>query len=462
MREGELEPVSLADALTEGWSYRTRENHAKRMIMTAVSPAVRGAGWGKILNDEPLSRSALLAALVGVARNSAQGLVLSFSHDDYLNVGGGVQNCVGDEQAALARQGWSYLHLCPNEPKPLLGRYTEASEVTCIANLDGARLGVVVLADLIEALGQVRSEGVLLRSVVHHMLGFAPEHILAVIEQCDAAYPPLVWIHDLFTLCPTATMLRNQVTFCNAPPVSSAVCGVCHAGRDRFEHVKRMRRFFARTRPVVLAPSATILNFWLEHAGYEHAQTHVLPPCEISFERDAPAYMRDEPLKVGFLGAPHFHKGWFAFESLARWHARDPRYEFVHLGWETLDVPNVKFIRTAVTYQDRSAMVRTAVEQGIHVAINWSMCFESFSFTMYEALAAGAYVLARRGAGNVSRAMMSTFAGRGSTVGSEIELSALFEEGGIREMVEQSRRQYGTLSYSNQTGGVLVDGGTGA
>jgi hypothetical protein len=462
MREGELERVSLADALTDGWSCRTRENHAKRMIMTAVSPAVRSVGWGKILNDEPLSRSALRSALLDVTRNSGLGLVLSFSHDDYLNVGGGVQNCVGDEQAALARQGWNYLHICPNEPKPLLGKYAEASEVTCIANLNGTRLGVVVLADLIEALAQVKSEGVSMRSVVHHMLGFAPEHILAAIEACDSEYPPLVWIHDLFTLCPTSTLLRNQVTFCNAPPVSSAVCGVCHAGGDRVEHVERVRRFFARTCPIVLAPSATILDFWLSHAGYEHAQTHVLPPCEISFERDAPAYTKDAPLRVGFLGAPHFHKGWFTFESLARWHARDPRYEFFHLGWETLEVPNVTFVRTAVTYQDRSAMVRATVEQGIHVAINWSMCFESFSFTMYEALAAGAYVLARRGAGNVAREVSSTFADRGSTVGSEIELSALFEEGGIREMVGQSRRQYGTLSYSNQTGGVLVQGGGGA
>lgn len=462
MREAEPEVVSVEAALTEGLAYRMRANTAKRMIMTAISPAVRGEGWGKVVDAEPLSRSALLASLLDACRTRTLGLVLAFSHDDYLTVGGGVQNCVGDEQAALGSQGYAYLHLCPNEPKPLLGKHADASQVTWIANLDGARLGVVILADLIDVLAQLRREGVSARSVVHHMLGFAPEHLIEVIEQCDSDHAPLVWIHDLFTLCPTSTMLRNYVVFCNAPPVSSAVCGICHAGEDRVEHVVRIRRFFAHTRPIILAPSETILSFWLAHANYEHQQTRVLPPCEIAFERDAPGYSRDAPLKVGFLGAPHFHKGWSTFEALARWHANDSRYEFIHLGWENLNVPGVEFVRTAVTFQDRSAMVRAAIEHGIHVSLNWSMCFESFSFTTYEALAAGAYVLARRGAGNVSRILTSVFPDRGATVASEIELGALFEEGRIREMVEQSRRQYGTLRYNNATGSVLALGGAGA
>lgn len=440
----------------EGWSYHTQDSAARRAIAAAVAPSERGIGWGRLSNDPPLSTEQTLQLLRNAHASAVQGLVLSFSHDDYVTNVGGVQNCIGDEQIALQAEGWSYLHFCPNVPKPSLAEQSSLSQNVCVVNLNGKRAGLVLMSDLLLAVRELSKSRAELRCIVHHLLGYAPEHLSLIAQACGAHTKPFVWIHDLFTLCPTFTLLRNEATFCNAPPATSAVCGICHAGQDRVVHMQRVQQFFETTVPVVLAPSETIVEFWRSRYGYKHAEVHIVEPCSIEFVCDAPAYSAGRPLKVAFLGAPAYHKGWHTFEAIARWHARDPRYEFVHLGWHDAQVPGVQFIKTGVSREDRSAMVRAVSEAGIDVSLNWSLCFESFSFTTHEAIAAGAYVISRRGAGHVARLLSTTYVESGLLLASEIELSALFADGEIRKLVATSRRRFGVLHYGRGASSVLT------
>jgi hypothetical protein len=306
------------------------------------------------------------------------------------------------------------------------------------------------------AVRELRKNGTELRCIVHHLMGFAPEHVALVAQACGAHTKPFVWIHDLFSLCPTFTLLRNDASFCNAPALASAACGVCHAGSDRTGHVRRVRKFFDTTVPVVLAPSQTIFDFWRTHHGYQHAEARIVSPCSVEFLCDAPVYCVQHPLKVAFLGAPVYHKGWHVFEAIARWHAGDDRYRFFHLGHRDVQVPGVEFIETSVSNKDRLAMLRSVTEEGIDVSLNWSLCYESFSFATHEALAAGTYVVSRVGSGHVAHLLSTTYAESGLLLTSEIELGALFASGEIKTLVSKSRRRFGTLHYGRGTTSVLT------
>ena len=455
MSDVNAELLPLADAVTEGWSYRPATNPVKQVIMRAVAPSVKGLAWGRLLSDKPLSLDVLIALLRQASFEAASGLVISFSHDDYINVGGGVQNVVGDEQAALQERGWAYFHVCPNEPKPSLGRLTPAGETHYIANLNGQRIGVVAASDMLHAVQTLRGESIVLRCIVHHLLGFSPEHVALVIRECGADYPPFVWIHDTFTLCPSVAMLRNEAVFCGGPAVRSAVCSICHAGLERVDHVARVARFFQELQPVILAPSETILEFWVSRGRYMFKDAHVLPLCKIEFKHKVSDFDAKRPLRVAFFGSAFFHKGWDTFEALARWHADDSRYEFFHLGAGVVPVPGVRFVPTLVTRSNRSAMVESSIASSIDVAVNWSRCYESFSFTAHEALAAGAFLLAPRGAGHLDRLLSKEYPDLGCLVGSDVELSALFEEDGLLERVARSPRQSGKLLYGRGAGELL-------
>lgn len=446
--------ISVDDAVEEGWAYRKPTNRNKARILGAISPRERAREWGAVSTQEPLSRSAFRQVLMSAAKRSTAGLVISLSHDHYLTIAGGVQNCIGDEQAVLSDAGWTYLHICPNRPLPLLADMADPERFEVVASLDGQKLGVVLMSD-IEAIGaELVQVGLQPRCVVHHMLGFAPELVERLIRACNDRRP-LVWLHDLFTLCPSVHLLRNDATFCAAPPVDSAVCNICNAGPDRASHVQRMKAFFTSTHPSVIAPSATLFDFWVLHGEYSYRDSTIIAPCEIVFDGNSKSFDPARPLRVAFLGSPIYHKGWDAFESLARWHSRDERYAFYHFGSIVPALPNLQHVPVTVARENRSAMVEAVKAAEIDVVINWSMCYESFSFTAIEAAAAGAFIVARRDAGNVWPLIRAISPKRGCGVVSEAELLALFAGGQILDHMSDADRRTGSLRFGSYTGQLL-------
>ncbi|MFY2598809.1 glycosyltransferase [Achromobacter xylosoxidans] len=444
----------------EGWSYRSIRNAAKDTILQAVPTAERGKHWPARLSDEAvMSQAGLLEHISAANRSHPKGIVLAFSHDHYLTIWGGVQNCVGDEQAAMNASGWSYLHICPNTPRPHLGENTTALDTSYIVSMNGRRLGVSTLEDLNAVIVRLGQQGAVFTCVVHHLLGFAPEHVALLWRSAGQRdRRGYFWTHDLFTLCPSIHLLRNEATFCGAPSVNSTACRICNAGAARRRHEERLVDFFAEFRPVVLAPSEPLLRFWQKHANYLYQSASVIAPCTLEWDLAVGIPQRERPLRVAFMGAPIYHKGWFTFESLARWHAHDPRYRFYHLGQGKTDVPNLIHVETKVDRTDRNAMIRAARENEIDIVVNWTLCFESFSFVTHEALAAGVFVLARPQSGNVAALLESRYAGHGHVVGSEIELQAAFESGEVLEWVRAGKRCYGRLSNGRGVADIICAG----
>jgi hypothetical protein len=75
---------------------------------------------------------------------------------------------------------------------------------------------------------------------------------------------------------------------------------------------------------------------------------------------------------------------------------------------------------------------------------------------VHEALAGGAFVLARRDAGNIWPAVEANAPLQGCAVTDEAELFHLFESGEIQARVAGSRRVRGTLRPSGSTAAFLL------
>jgi hypothetical protein len=379
-----------------------------------------------------------------------RGLVLSFSHDDYAVVVGGVENVIGHEQRAFTGEGWGYLHVSPNMQLATLARLAPPEHVHVRLRLNGEHLGVCSFADLMSAVVATRFDLADLQCIIHHFKGHCPELIHDLVEATGACRP-IVWTHDLFTLCPSYALMRNDVAFCGGPPPHSSSCAICCYGPERGRHVQRMRTFFERAKPTVLAPSDPILAFWRMQGHLDCPEAAVVPlahlatvPREIS---------PSDPLRVAHLGTRSITKGWSVFEDLALRLAGDDRYRFFHLG--TLSGPTwpsvIHNIPVHVGPSDRSAMTDAVAEARIDVVVNWSLAFETFSFTTLEALAGGAYVVARAGAGNVWPAIVANAPGQGCALRHEEALLALFTGDDLRERVLTSRRRSGIIRYGGGT-----------
>lgn len=436
----------------EGRRFRAPPKSPARRAVAAARPLREQAQSAQGLTDlPPVSRADLVRTL---ARSA--GMVISVSHDQYWRVGGGVQNAVADEQRIADSHGWTYLHICPVRQLPMLADPMPAQSFEVAITVNGEPLGAATFDLVIDiAAAEARTRGEV-KCVIHQLLGHVPELIQTLVIACRTP-APFVWTHDHFTLCPSFAMQRNNLTDCGGPPVNSPACQICNSGPERPDHVERIARFFATTRPVVLSPSDTFLNFWRSHTNMIYERSRVVPYCRIVLDSDATPAKPASRLRVGFLGAPAFRKGWEAFATLAERHAGDTRYEFIQLGWADPNAANVAHIFVKVSPDDRQAMVNAIAAAEIDVVVNWSLFFESFSFATIEAIAAGAFVIARRAAGNIWPLVSSINGARGLPIDTEYELQALFASGRVLELVFERDRRYGRLVIGSAIATVLFE-----
>lgn len=439
----------------EGRVLRQPVSPARQQLDDALTPERRALHWSAGADRSPDLAGDDLAERLARCTGS---VVVSVSHDDYLSSTGGVQLLLSDEQAVLAEAGVHYLHVSPAAPLPMLTDETDAAVLRYRLSLDGERLGVVPAAVLEAALQQASRGGADLDLVVHQLMGHAPERIVA-LAAAAAAVEPVVWAHDYFALCSNYALMRNDVEFCAAPPPESVACDVCCYGGGRRTHLERMRAMFASLCPQVLAPSAAALETW-QRGGFARAGVQLQPLARLlePTAEDAAAVPTGRPLRVAHLGARTYLKGWHAFASLASACADDDRYEFVQLG---LDVGsplpgNVRRVPVRVHGGDPGAMVEALAAEAVDVVVQWSMAAETFSFTTYEAMAAGAYLVVRAGDGNVWPALEENAPQQGHRASSEEDLLTTFADGSILERVAQADRRYRLLLPSGAAADVLL------
>lgn len=382
-------------------------------------------------------------------------LLLSISHDDYKMTFGGVQNLIEDEQLAFARHGWTYLHISPTVYPVALADDVTADMFVVSLRLNGKLIGRVPFSYLLELASLLIKDGCQITVIVHHLMRSSPELITQLIQRTNER--PIIWVHDLFSLCPSYSLLRNHVTPCGAPNMDSISCMICDFGKERKNHIRRIQEFFRINKPDVIAPSQTALDKWLQQGHYAYDKAAVVPVARLLMDNNPmpifPPQTVKKPLRVAHIGARVFHKGWSTFEKLALEYADSGQYEFYQLGYALIgSLPGcVKHIAVETTHDNRDAMISTMLKHRIDVVINWSMCAETFSFTAHEALAGGAFLIARKDAGNVWPAIQQNCPEQGMAVETEEELIALFADSKFTQKLTTAPRRLGFLFPAENT-----------
>jgi hypothetical protein len=415
---------------------------AQSLVHQATSVRDQAASWTQISTEAPCRSAALAKIVRKMIGENGHNLVISFSHDDYAQIFGGLQICISDEQTRFTAAGWQYLHISPAHPLPLLAD-SARSDFEIFLRLNGQKIGIVTFEDLLKAIAPLRRIKCRKHLVVHHLLGFDPELITRCVETI-CPDETIVWVHDYFTLCPNYMLLRNNVAFCGAPPVDSPSCGICVHGAERQQHLRRLDDFFTAIKPTVLAPSQAALDIWLRRSGFAYTRAEVASHGNLT---DAGPLARPQgkqaqkfPLRIAFLGQRAYYKGWNVFEALVARYGDDPRYQFFQFATtRPPETPNIHFVEMKVDSSVRHAMSDMVAANQIDVALIWSVWPETFCFTAHEAVAGGAYVITHRDAGNVPVAICRPDLGFGHVLESQDELFKLFESGDIAKLVQPRR-----------------------
>jgi len=373
---------------------------------------------------------------------SKRELIVGISHDDYRISPGGVQVCIQREQAISDCKGLRYLHIHPYYPVPRLVHLDEDPDPLIVLILDGIEIGTCRMSTLTSWVIHATVERISVSVVVHHLLGHAPELVERLVLATGSNHC-IFWLHDFFSMCPSFSLQRNNLVFCGAPPITSNTCMLCVYGHERETHALRMRAFFENLEISIASPSKVTAEFWLAKAKLSHASLSILPHMTLDMvPRVKPLEPNKDAVKIGFLGSQVKHKGWPNYVKLMQEFGDDNRYCFVVLSANRPNEGENCWRSVHVTPQAPNAMSDAVAIERIDVVLHWPSVPETFSFTTFEAIAGGAYIITHVDSGNVAQVVRET--GRGMILGSEDELRGLFLNGGAIAIAERVRA-------SNQT-----------
>nr|MEA2799504.1 hypothetical protein [Phenylobacterium sp.] len=439
----------LSAGRAEGRTGRTELGFRYEIIKRLTPLETRVKAVARASAKVKLATAASLAKALAGARTGLADLHITFSHDDYTANTGGVQLCLQREDARIAALGRDHLHLFPVKPWPVVRVRGEAGHLGVLLN--GEAVGVFAPKTIVGALGKAAGAVKAGRRsfAIHSLLGHSAGETADILAAAGlkAGY---FWLHDFASLCAGYHLLRNDVEDCSAPPPESMACGICVYGPWRARHLAEHQRLFERLSLTVVSPARTTLDLWKASSAYPTAGETILPHARLVERGPARETPADRPLRIAYAGMPAAHKGWEIFRDLVARHADDPRYHFIHLGGRTQAGLQMEFHKVTVT-EDRPRAMQEAIEgHEVDAVLIWPLCRETFSFLAYEAVAAGAAVIAGPDSGNVAAFVEET--GHGVVLTSEDALAAALESGGLAGLARAVRKpQLYDLAFSALT-----------
>ncbi|WP_395674646.1 hypothetical protein [Phenylobacterium sp.] len=418
-----------------------------QLIADLQPVADRAARIAEAAAQLPVDPPEHLAEALQTSRTGLADLHVTFSHDDYSANTGGVQLCLQREDARVAELGRDHLHFYPAKPWPVVREAGEAGPLGVLWN--GRQVGVFAPEAIAPVLKAAAGRPGHRTFAIHSLLGHAADEtadILAAVGLKAGWF----WLHDFASLCAGYHLLRNDVQDCAAPPPDSPACTICAYLPMRARHLAAHERLFARLDLTVVSPSQATLDLWRASWNYPTAGELVLPHARLSPRGPAPAARKGRPFRLAYAGVAAPHKGWPLFRELVLRHADDPRYQFVHLGVATPGGLPLEFHEVRVTEQRPRLMQETLEALDVDAVLVWPLCRETFSFTAYEAVAAGCAVITNPDSGNV--AAFVTDGGHGQVLLDEAALTAAFDTGEVAALSRAARKpQVHDLTFSALT-----------
>ncbi|WP_411289191.1 hypothetical protein [Phenylobacterium sp.] len=441
----------LRTGRAEGRAGRTDLGFRYEIIKALTPVQVRAAAAAAVGAGVKLKTQAALRKALGAAAFGLADLHITFSHDDFTAHTGGVQLCLQRESARVAAQGRDHLHLFPAAPWPVVRDDAEPGQLGALLN--GVRIGAFAPSVVAGGLAKAMADAPRGRRTfaIHSLLGHTADETAEILAAAGLQ-AGFFWLHDFASLCAGFHLLRNDVEDCAAPPPDSAACRICIYGAYRARHLDQHQRLFERLDLTVVSPSEPTLDLWRARWNYPAKGEVVLPHATLVARGRSRKSSAKRTFRLGYPGMPVAHKGWEIFHRLALRYADDPRYEFMHFGGQPAPGLDIAFHRVVVTEDEPRAMQAAIEAAKVDAVLIWPLCRETFSFTAYEAAAAGAAVLTGPDSGNV--AAFVTRSGLGRVAPDEAALDALLDSGDILALGRAARS---VMLYDLAFSGLSVD-----
>lgn len=331
--------------------------------------------------------------------------VLAISFLDYLTAIGGMSKYMMAHEQMYTKAGYSYISIYFVK-KIIKKRYSLFHFYGLI--IDGKEAGVYTIDELLQYFQYLKNINYKIVDVhIHNISYMNVQHMLRLVATLPVTPFKLI-IHDYHTICTSFNLLKNGIKYCGGKAVSKSKCAGCRyyqSGKVQMQNVRKLLEN-VKDRLTVIAPSNVARKIWVE--AYPDFTDKVIVMEEQLWEGkylgNREIIDKGQRVKIGYLGNKSPHKGWaewVKFVELAN--KKHNQYEcIVFNSKKDFEIPNMEHSEVKFSSDKLNAMVESLREKRIDCAILWSKCEETYSYTLFEACSANAFIITNSQSGNIA------------------------------------------------------------
>lgn len=372
-------------------------------------------------------------AILRISENlKNRNYVLAVSHANYLVALGGTEKVLHEEQVELKKRNISYIQAHPYDPydKCVEKKYFDQLVGVNVDSVPVGNFTIVQLGLILQLLNLSQTTNAAAIHI-HHLKDLSILGVKCLIDTVQA--PKLrFFLHDYYTICPQINLLKDDKIYCGGPPAGSEECRECIWGEKRSAHFSMFKTVLNSVKADFVIPSRMAATIWSKSFP-EHANNLRVVPHQIAKKIDGNKTERLERLnnsdyrpKIAYVGYEGVNKGCHTWWHITSKKAVKRQYELLHLGAASVNIPGVTNIPVSFLDEGSDAMVKALREHQIDIAFLWSIWPETYSFTLYEALASGCFIVTNSLSGNIAEQVKS--GSRGIVFRDETEMLKFFND----------------------------------
>ncbi|MEV5027351.1 methyltransferase domain-containing protein [Paenibacillus sp. LPE1-1-1.1] len=373
---------------------------------------------------------------------------LVISHTDYLISMGGTEKSILEQTKARTNIGEGTIVIFPAYHH----FFGDSHSMNRFGIYIGQTLkGYFSLSDCLKFLEKISSK---IKGIhIHHLLfwqysDYYQIHELFVKHKKSITY----FAHDFFISCSSYHMIQEN-EMGSQPCINKmksesvhVVCSDCIHGRDVDKWRVLINSILKDTKDVIV-PSIFVKET-IEMIYPDLTDKIVIKPHLRLIETgNRSSYSEDRKLRVAYLGYKMDNKGWRMWEKLYTNTILNEQYDFYHIGSSETYSDFVKSFSYSFVDSGPMAAVKVLEQQEIDVVLLLSIVPESYSFTLQEALAAGAYIITTSRSGNIAHTIEKLGVESGAVINSDSAIMAfIMDKHQITEWVKKKRPKYKLVS----------------
>lgn len=323
--------------------------------------------------------------------------VIVFCLDNYTKSSGGVQLFLGIESTKIQNAGGNYFAIYPSK---FSEQITESANLVLMMNdeviLEFSSKDLPAFFNWLDSKVNFMANKPIVS--FHALLGHSVSDIYdSLYTRSDVR--GIFYLHDFYAFCSSVKLMRNNWTFCGAPPIDSMSCKFCVHGKDRSTHSELIGRLIKLPHVEIVSPSEHTRDFWLSnYAGGKNVKVfpHSSLICELQSLTASPT---NRNIRIAYVGYPSKAKGWFEFERIMK--AVQEGVDFYLFSMDDPKIAGLQFVNIAQTGRDPNLTTEALKLKEIDAVFIWPSWEETYSYVAMEALAAGCSILTHKQSGNI-------------------------------------------------------------